>query len=172
MPSENPILKNIWKYSKGVPYVSWNPALVEQFKTILKKIPRLEVAKLQRRIANTTGPTKRKLTKECKKTELIRNQTDQFIAYLERSFLSNTHPTLGYRNWAKFPESEDRTNNSVECVNHAYKEFVGDGDLYVGFKQTVSSTLDFICSYIEKRKVSLKKKLKSLLILTFNKNIV
>lgn len=82
-----------------------------------------------------------------KKDEKLEKMCD----YLQRGFLSNTHPN-GYPNWeyAKMlasGETDDTTNNAAEALNSQYGKFAVSG--VSSYAQMLTSTYQFHVDYTE-----------------------
>ena len=141
-----PIVKEIWTYIKGIPYVKWNETLVDEFFNILTKIAKMNKTKLTRRYRRTPeGAQKKLLRKEVKDAEEIITSTDKMIDYLGRTFLSSTHDIFGYEHWSIFFDTKDKTNNTSEVCNRIFNQFVLENHrAYTSFRRFVHMATRFI----------------------------
>ena len=119
-----PVAKDIMSICLAVPYLEWNEELKEIFYKELRRIARDHFKQASKAMKNETDKKMKQLRqKENKDAEEWTRATEEFIYYLETSFLSASK-AFGYKNWSKMDEHnlEDFTNNGNEGSNAAFNK--------------------------------------------------
>ena len=92
-----------------------------------------------------------RLTAEAESAKKEADQLEEFCDYLQRGFLSSTHPN-GYKNWS-YAESlangevDDTTNNAAEALNSQFGKFALVG--VTSYAEMLTRTYEFHICYTE-----------------------